>query len=92
MCARFVAKMSITAALCTYMGLGSMTSVASAVTAEVAKKCEALRLQKYPPREPGNPAAGNAGGNVRAQQRYFDQCVANGGNERPKARPKRKSK
>jgi predicted thioesterase len=70
-----------------------MTGVASAVTAEVAKKCEALRIQKYPPREPGNPAAGSASGDARAQQSYFDQCVANAGNEpnqgAPKSRPKR---
>ena len=79
-----------------YVGLGSTTSVAPAVNAEVAKKCEALRLQNYPPREPGNPAAGSASGDAWAQKSYFDQCIANGGNEpsrggsksRPKAAPK----
>jgi hypothetical protein len=80
MCARFVVKMALTPALYMYVGLGSMSTVASALTAEVAKKCEALRLQKYPPRVPGNPAAGSAAGDARAQQSYFNQCTANGGN------------
>lgn len=80
MCARFVVKMALTPALCMYVGLGSMTTVASGLTAEVAKKCEALRLQKYPPRVPGNPAAGSAAGDARAQQSYFNQCIVNGGN------------
>jgi hypothetical protein len=35
---------------------------ASAVTAEVAKKCNALTAKAYPPRVVGNPAAGSAKG------------------------------
>jgi hypothetical protein len=57
----YVVKIALTPALCMYVGLGSMTTVASGLTAEVAKKCEALRLQKYPPRVPGNPAAPSRG-------------------------------
>ena len=51
-----------------------------AVTVEVARKCEALTAQAYPPREPGNPAAGSVKGTGTAQNQYFAKCVANGGN------------
>ena len=43
--------------------VGAMTSSASAVTVELAKKCSALMAKAYPPRQPGNPAAGSAKGN-----------------------------
>jgi len=52
---------------------------ASAVTVEVARKCQALMARAYPPREPGNPAAGSEKGSGRAAQGYFNKCVANGG-------------
>jgi hypothetical protein len=44
---------------------------ASAVTVEVAKKCDALVAKKFSPREPGNPAAGNASGAAESQREYF---------------------
>ena len=50
-----------------------------ATTAEVAKKCQALTNVKFPPRVPGNPAAGSAKGSGLEQQDYFKACVANGG-------------
>ena len=50
-----------------------------ATTAEVAKKCQVLTRAKFPPRVPGNPAAGSAKGSGREQQDYFKKCVANGG-------------
>ena len=53
---------------------------ASAVTAEVAKKCSALTAKAFPPRVPGNPAAGSAKGTGQAERDYFNKCVANGGN------------
>jgi hypothetical protein len=53
---------------------------ASAVTAEVAKKCNALTAKAYPPRVPGNPAAGSAKGTGQSERDYFRKCVANGGN------------
>ena len=53
---------------------------ASAVTAEVAKKCNALTAKAYPPRVVGNPAAGSAKGTGQSQRDYFNKCVANGGN------------
>jgi hypothetical protein len=53
---------------------------ASAVTAEVAKKCNALTAKAFPPRVVGNPAAGSAKGSAQDERAYFNKCVANGGN------------
>ena len=55
------------------------TNVTSAITVEVARKCQALTSKAFPPREPGNPAAGSAKGSGLDQQKYFEKCVANGG-------------
>ena len=52
---------------------------ALAVTAEVARKCGALSDKAYPPRVPGNPAAGHLNGTSQDVQVYFNKCVANGG-------------
>jgi hypothetical protein len=57
----------------------AQTNDASAVTVEVARKCQALTSKAFPPREPGNPAAGSAKGSGLDQQSYFKKCVANGG-------------
>jgi hypothetical protein len=57
-----------------------LTSSAFAVTAEVAKKCEALTAKAYPHRVPGNPAAGSSKGSWAEQREYFNKCVANEGN------------
>lgn len=65
---------------------GSAPSPASAVTAEVARKCGALMVKQFPPREPGNPAAGSAKGTGRDQQAFFNKCVANGGNDSSSAK------
>jgi len=54
-------------------------SGASAVTAEVARKCAALTAKGFPPRVIGNPAAGSQKGSGRAEQKYFKKCVAKGG-------------
>ena len=61
------------------IALGSTPNQAIAVTVEVAKKCKALTDTAYPPRQPGNPAAGSAKGTGRSQQEYFNKCLANGG-------------
>jgi hypothetical protein len=53
---------------------------ASAITAEVAKKCNVLLEKEFPPREPGNPAAGSSKGSAQDQRNYFKKCVDNGGN------------
>jgi hypothetical protein len=61
------------------IAFGLTAGRAAAVTVEVARKCKALTDKAYPPREPGNPAAGSAKGTGRVAQDYFDKCVANSG-------------
>jgi len=61
------------------IAIGCMTGSASAVTAQIAKKCQALTAKAFPPRVPGNPAAGSAKGTGQSQRDYFNKCVANGG-------------
>ncbi len=61
------------------VAVASTTNNASAVAAEVARKCAALTAKAYPPRVVGNPAAGSAKGSGLSQQEYFKRCVANGG-------------
>jgi hypothetical protein len=56
-----------------------LASEARAITSEVAKKCQVLTSAAFPPRVPGNPAAGSAKGSGREQQDYFKKCVASGG-------------
>jgi len=60
--------------------LGSMTS-ASAVTAEVAKKCSSLSAKAFPQSQAGNPAARSAGETGLSQRSYFERCVSNEENE-----------
>jgi hypothetical protein len=59
---------------------GCMMGSASAITAQLAKKCQALTAKAFPPRVPGNPAAGSAKGTGQSQRDYFNKCVANVGN------------
>ena len=56
-----------------------LPNAASAISVEVAKQCNALLYKQFPPRQPGNPAAGSAKGNGQAERDYFNKCVANGG-------------
>jgi hypothetical protein len=72
-------KSGIAGAALVCIAVGSMGS-ASAVTAEVAKKCETLADRAYPPRVPGNPAAGSATGTAQSKRSYFSKCLANSGN------------
>src|SRR5262245_22284110 len=65
------------------IAVGCMNGEASAVTAEVARKCVALSAKAYPPQVRGNPAAGLAKGTVRFKRDYFNKCVANGANMEP---------
>jgi hypothetical protein len=62
------------------VAIGLAPRGASAITLEVARKCNALVAKEFPPREVGNPAAGSAKGSGLAQRDYFSKCVANGGN------------
>lgn len=58
----------------------AITTSASAITLEVAKKCSALANTAYPPAVVGNPAAGRQHGTAEDLRSYFDKCVKNGGN------------
>jgi hypothetical protein len=53
---------------------------ATAITAEVAKKCNVLLEKQFPPRQAGNPAAGSSKGSAQDQRAFFQKCVDNGGN------------
>jgi hypothetical protein len=79
---RYTAKMKLWSALAALLCIivGSMTDSAAAVTASIAKKCNALTARAFPPREIGNPAAGSAKGTGQAELAYNRKCVANGGN------------
>jgi hypothetical protein len=59
---------------------GFVPTGALAISVEDAKKCDALVAQQFPPREPGNPAAGSSKGTAESRRAFFSQCVANGGN------------
>jgi hypothetical protein len=61
------------------IAVGSTTSGASAITVELAKKCSGLMAKAYPPRQPGNPAAGSTQGNGAEARAYYQKCVANNG-------------
>ena len=52
---------------------------ASAISVEVAKKCNVLLEKQFPPRVVGNPAAGSAKGSGADQRAFFRKCVDNGG-------------
>jgi hypothetical protein len=58
---------------------GLTVNSATAVTADLARKCSGLMAKAYPPREPGNPAAGSTKGNGLAAQTYYQKCLANNG-------------
>jgi hypothetical protein len=58
---------------------GPMVDKASAITAELAKKCDALTAKAFPPRVMGNPAAGSAKGTGTAEQDYYKKCLTNEG-------------
>jgi hypothetical protein len=76
-----MSKTSMTILLALICGAAQpLTSSAFALTAEVAKKCEARTAKAYPPRVPGNPAAGSSRGSASEQREFFNKCVANEGN------------
>ena len=61
------------------IAIGLLSGNASAITVELAKKCNALTTLAFPPRVPGNPAAGSEKGSGRQMQDYFKKCVENQG-------------
>ncbi|WP_398476401.1 hypothetical protein [Tardiphaga sp.] len=54
----------------------SAPTTVSAITLDVARKCEAATSKAFPPRVPGNPAAGSAAGSGADQRAYYSKCVA----------------
>ena len=61
------------------IALASTPQDASAVTAELAKRCSALTAKVFPPRVLGNPGAGSAKGSCLDEQAYVRRCLASGG-------------
>ena len=62
-----------------FVAAGSIPNGASAITAELAKRCQALTQSAFPPRVIGNPAAGSAKGSGKDESAYFNKCIKNGG-------------
>jgi hypothetical protein len=62
-----------------FVAVGLMPTGVSAITADVAKKCQTLSEKAFPPRQIGNPASGSAKGTALDKRNYFSKCVANGG-------------
>ena len=62
------------------IGLGWLSGSALAASADAAKKCAAEMVSAFPPREPGNPAAGSVNGTTAEQRSFYDKCIANAGN------------
>ena len=63
------------AAAVAMVGAMAMTASASAITAEVAKKCRELAVKAHPP-----AIAGSRTGSGQAEREFFRACVAQGGN------------
>ena len=61
------------------IAIGLLSGGASAITVELARKCNAMVATAFPPRVPGNPAAGSAKGSGKEMQDYFKKCVENEG-------------
>jgi len=72
-------KFIMIAAVAVVSAGGLTTGPSAAVTAEVARQCQALKQRAFPPREIGNPAAGSDKGTGAQQAAFFRKCVANGG-------------
>jgi hypothetical protein len=63
----------------TCVGFLTMTGNASAISAELARKCTALTAKAFPPRVVGNPASGSVKGGGREERAYYRKCVATEG-------------
>jgi hypothetical protein len=68
---------AITALIC--ISGASIPDAASAVTVEVAKRCQELTAKAFPPKIVGNPAAGSAKGSGRDASAYYKKCVEDNG-------------
>jgi hypothetical protein len=65
-------------------------ATASAITAEVARACDAAVAKAFPPKQIGNPAAGSSKGTAKERRDYFQKCIANNGkvDDAPAGAPK----
>jgi hypothetical protein len=65
------------------IALTSMATPASAISADLAKKCRAMAIKSHPPIIPGAKT-----GNSQAERTFYLQCISNGGaapdNDTPK--------
>ena len=61
------------------IAIALLSDKVSAITVELAKKCNSLTALAFPPKVPGNPAAGSAKGSGKEMQHYFRKCVENEG-------------
>jgi len=64
------------------LAVGTMPKGAVAISAELAKKCQAMMVKKYPPK-----LAGSYQGNSRVEREFFGSCVARNGNMDPQPQP-----
>ena len=76
-----LAKMTYGAALTALICLADqgVATSATAIPAELARKCSILANRAYPLRVSHNPASGRKHGSAQAVRDYFNRCVANGG-------------
>jgi hypothetical protein len=77
---RAASKFARSAFALSFAAGGLAPTGASAITLEIAKKCNALVAKEFPPRQIGNPASGSTKGSAKSEHDYFNKCVANGGN------------
>jgi hypothetical protein len=73
-----LASITLAVAISVAMSIAG-TGRASGIITELAKTCDALTAKAFPPRQIGNPAAGSAKGNSKAQREYYKKCATNGG-------------
>jgi hypothetical protein len=78
-------NLKLNVSLAALMAIWAPTS-SPALTASLARKCDAMTAKAYPPRISGNPAAGSAAGSGREQQAFYKKCVASNGSK-PKDNP-----
>jgi hypothetical protein len=76
-----LAKMTYGAALTALICLADpgVATSATAVPADLARKCSARANRAYPLSASHNPASGRKHGSSQAVRDYFNRCVASGG-------------
>jgi hypothetical protein len=77
MLAKMTYGVALTALIC-FADLGAATS-ATAIPADLARKCSARANRAYPLSASHNPDSGRKHGSSQAVRDYFNRCVASGG-------------